>query len=304
MKNGFLFSTARATALMSIAGGPVVVIVDTQTARAAPPGRRPEAVVEPGPDLHEIRFRGFLDEFWQGAWDTDFVVHQSGMTLEQTDGGGPRVVLAYDGEETVGTGRYHERARFPVTVPGIPPDDPHAEASFSFEHFATAGILRGSTGYEKPIYGLAQRVVFAPDGADPIVVEGLTPLGVTDTADGAVAAARETLGLLAARVWGGPVDGPHLEPPETACLCAEIYFNELDACLADSIACQATCAAVAIAGIVACLALGPLTGPCIVAILTAEALCMAGCLARQKACNLRAETEWLRCWLDCFESGP
>jgi hypothetical protein len=300
MRNGFLFSTARVGALTSIVGAPIVVIADAQRAQAAPQGSRPAVLAARGPDAHQLPFLEFLDEFWQGAWDADFVPHGSGMLLEQPAGDGPRVVLAHDDSGIAGQGRYQEFARFFVPRLGLAPAAAPPGASFSFEHFVTAGVIQGPTGYVKPLYGLAQRVVFAPDGAAPIVIEGLTPLGVTDTPDGAVDAALETLGLLTDDPAPAPGDEPPFEPDLDPCLCDEIYFNDIDACFADAVACEAACAAVAIAGILGCLALGPGAAPCIAAVLAAEVLCLAACLARQKACNLRAKNEWLLCWLDCL----
>ena len=163
MRNGFLFSTARAGALASIAGAPLVVTIDARRAQAVPPGGGPVPVVERGPDSHEIRVLRFLDEFWQGAWDADFVPRGSGMLLEQPAGVGPRVVLAHDDSGIAGQGRYHEFARFFVPRLGLAPAAPPPGASFSFEHFVTAGVIQGPTGYVKPLYGLAQRVVFTPE---------------------------------------------------------------------------------------------------------------------------------------------
>jgi hypothetical protein len=303
MRSGFLFSTARAGALASIAGAPFVVTLDTRRAQAEPPGNGPAPVVERGPEFHEIRVLRFLDDFWHDAWGTAFTVNRSGMMLEASDGAGPWSVLALDGDEVIAAGRYLEIARHLVPGLGPSPDDPQTDPSFSFEHFVTAGVVQGSSGFAKPIYALVQRVAFAPDNAAPIVVEGLTPLGVTDTLDDAVAGALETLGLLA---YGGPGaagDEPPYDPDLDPCLCDEVYLNEIDACFADALACESACAAAAIAGILACLVLGPLAGPCMVAVLAAEALCIAGCLAKQKACNLRAKNQWLLCWLQCASSG-
>ena len=303
MRNGFLFSTARATALTSIAVAPLVVTIDARRAQAVPPGSGAVTVVERGPEIYEIRVLRFLDDFWHNAWGTAFTPNRSGMMLEPSDGAGPRVVLALEGDEVLAEGRYHELARH--LVPGLGPStgDPLTGPSFSFEHFVTAGIVQGSSGFVKPIYALVQRVAFAPDNAAPIVVEGLTPLGVTDTLDGALAGALEALDLLAFDGPGAAGDEPQYEPDLDSCLCDEVYLNDIDACFADALACQAACAAAAIAGILACLALGPLAGPCMVAVLAAEALCIAGCLAKQRACNLRAKNRWLLCWLECASSG-
>ncbi|MHC4142355.1 MAG: hypothetical protein ACYSUF_10930 [Planctomycetota bacterium] len=303
MRNGFLFSTARAGALASIAGAPLVVTIDARRAQAVPPGGGLVPVVVRGPEFHEIRVLRFLDGFWQDAWGTTFTPHRSGMMLEPSDGAGPRVVFALDGDEVLAEGRYHELARHLVPGLGPSPDDPQVDPSFSFEHFVTAGIVQGSSGFVKPIYAIAQRVAFTPDNSASIVVEGLTPLGVTDTIDGAIAGALEVLDLLAFDGPGPAGDDPQYEPDLDLCLCDEVYLNEVDACYASAIACDSACAAVAIAAILTCLALGPLAGPCMVAALAAEVLCIAGCLAKQKACNLRAKNQWLLCWLQCASSG-
>ncbi|MHC5007744.1 MAG: hypothetical protein ACYTGF_10350 [Planctomycetota bacterium] len=303
MRNGFLFSTARAGALASIAGAPLVVAIDARRAQAVPPGGEPAPVTVRGPEFHEIRVLRFLDEFWQDAWGAAFAPDRSGMMLEPSDGAGPRVVLALDGDEVLAEGRYLELARHPV--PGLGPSagDPLVDPSFSFEHFVTAGVVQGSGGFVKPVYALAQRVAFTPDDAAPIVVEGITPLGVADSPDGAVAGALEVLNMLTFDGPGPAGDDPQYEPDLDLCLCDEVYLNEIDACYSSAIACESACAAVAIAGILGCLALGPLAGPCMVAVLAAEVLCIAGCLAKQKACNLRAKNQWLLCWLQCASSG-
>ncbi len=299
MRNGFLFSTARVGALASIVGAPLVVLSDAQRAQAAPRGSGPAGLAARAPAAPAGPFLEFLDEFWQGAWGVEFAPQGSGMLLAQPAGDGPRVVVAHDDSSVAGRGRYQELARFLVPRLGLAPAAPPPGASFSFEHFVTAGVIQGPTGYVKPLYGIAQKVVFAPDGAAPIVVEGLTPLGVTDTPDGAVAAALDTLGMFTGDP-AAPGDEPPFEPDLDPCLCDEIYFNDLDACFADAIACEAACAAAAIAGILGCLALGPLAAPCMAAVLAAEVICLAGCLARQRACNLRAKNDWLLCWLDCL----
>jgi hypothetical protein len=279
------------------------VAAHAQQAQTVHPGGGPAAVVVRGPDSHELRFLRFLDGFWQDAWGTEFALQESGMMLEPSDGAGARNLLVLAGEEVVAQGRYHEVGRYPVAGLGLSPGDLSPYTSLSLEHSVTVGVVQGSTGWVKPIYGLAQRVVFTPDGAASIVVEGLTPLGVADTLDDAVAGALETLDLLALDGPGAGGGEPPYEPDLDPCLCDEVYFNELDACMADALACEAACAAVAIAGILGCLALGPLAGPCIVAVLAAEALCVAACLAKQKACNLRAQNQWLLCWLQCAGSG-
>ncbi|MHC4217123.1 MAG: hypothetical protein ACYSU7_01580 [Planctomycetota bacterium] len=303
MRHGFLFSLARAGALFSIAGAPVIVIADARPVRAAPPGDGPSGpggVVARGPGAPQIRFRKFLDRFWQEAWGTGFSLHESGMTLEPADGPGPRVMLVHDGAQPAGTGVYHELARLDLSTLD---HAPLVDASFSFEHFVSAGIAQGSTGRAVPMYGLVQRVVFAPAGPKPIVVEGITPLGMTDTLDAALTAALETQDLLTDATDGSD-DAPPYDPDDDLCRCDEVYDNEIAACFADSLACEATCAAAAIIGVLGCLALGPAAGPCIAAVLTAEVFCIAGCLARQKACNLRAMNEWLLCWLECLEPSP
>jgi hypothetical protein len=118
-----------------------------------------------------------------------------------------------------------------------------------------------------------------------------------------VAGALEVLNMLTFDGPGPAGDDPQYEPDLDLCLCDEVYLNEIDACYSSAIACESACAAVAIAGILGCLALGPLAGPCMVAVLAAEVLCIAGCLAKQKACNLRAKNQWLLCWLQCASSG-
>jgi hypothetical protein len=302
MRNGFLFSTARAAALASIVGAPLVVISDAQRAQAASRGDQPGMDPTHGPDAPRDPFVDFLDEFWQDTWGEDFVPHQSGMMFEQSPVDGPRVVLAHGASGLVGQGLYEELDRFLVPWQSPVPVDLPADASFSFERFVTAGVIQGPTGYATPLYGLAQRVVFAPGDEAPIVVEAITPLDVTDTPDEAVAGALQTLGLLGGGAGGGggaSDDERRYESDLEPCPCDEVFANEFDACVAVATACDAACAAVALAGIIACLALGPLAGPCMAAVLTAQVLCMAACFARQRACKLRATNSWLLCVLDC-----
>jgi hypothetical protein len=304
MRDGFLFSTARVGALASIVGAPLVVTADTRPARAAPLVDEPAPLIERGPGFPELRVLKFLDEFWQDAWGVAFAPNRSGMTLEPSNDAGPRVVLVFDGQAVVAEGLYHELVRHLLPGLGPSPGDAPAEPSFSFEHFVTAGVVQAPGGFARPVYALAQRVAFTPDHAEPIVVEAITPLGVTETAGDAVAGALETLDMLSYDRPGAADGEPPYEPDLDPCLCDEVYLNEVDACFADAIACEAACAAAAIAGILGCLALGPFAGPCMVAVLGAEALCIAGCLARQKACILRAKNQWLLCWLQCASSGP
>jgi hypothetical protein len=299
MRNGFLFSTARAVALLAIAGAPLVATAGAPSAPTAARSSGPPTVVANKTTRPEIRFLRFLDEFWQQAWNADFVVHDSGMTLEDAGGPGPRAVRAYDAGQLIGSGHYLELVRLDVPVPHLSPGDWPPAAGFSFEHFVTAGVLQGPTGRVTSLYGLVQRVALVPDGAAAIVVEGLTPLGVTATPDGAVAAAFEALDLLAGDADARFDGEPPLTPGADPCLCDEIYANEIDACLAEALACDLACAAAAIGGIIGCLALGPIAPPCIAAVLAAEVICIAACLARQRACNLRATNDWLDCWLEC-----
>jgi hypothetical protein len=298
MRNTFLFSVARAAALASIGGAQVVAL---PAAQADGPAESSDIVTAPRPDTHRARMLEVLEVFWIDAWDATFHLGGSGMTLGPVDAGGPRTIAVHDGAETVATGQYQELARWlvPALSPGLP-----ADGSFVFEHFVTAGIAQGSTGRALPLYGLAQRVVFAPEGAEPTVVEGMTPLGVTGTPGAAVAAAAELLALLNADEPAFPESEPPFEVDGDPCLCDEVFDGKLGACFADSLACDAACGAAAIAGLLACMMTGPGAGPCMAAVLVAEALCIAACVGRARACALRARTEWLMCWLDCLAPSP
>jgi hypothetical protein len=301
MRNGVLFSIARAAALASLGGAQVVALSGAGAAQADGPGESLDVVAAPRPDTHRARMLEFLEVFWIDAWNEMFSFNESGMTLAPAGAGGPRTINVHDGAETVATGQYQELARW--FIPALSPAPP-GDGAFVFEHFVTAGVVHGSTGRVLPLYGLAQRVVFASEGAEPIAVEAMTPVGVTETPAEAVVAAAAMLALLN----GQPLEFPDGEPPfdidDDPCLCDEIFDSRVAACLADCLACDAACGAAAIAGLLACLAAGPAAPPCIAAVLVAETLCITACIARERACVLRARTDWLLCWMECMAPSP
>jgi hypothetical protein len=298
MRNGVLFGIARAAALASTGGAQIIALAAATPVRADGPVDRPDAFVAPRPDTPRARQLEFLEEFWLDAWGEAFSLHESGMTLGPAGAGGLRALFAHDGSDTVASGHYQELARWAVTALSHPPQGPPSDGSFVFEHFVTAGLVEGATGMILPIYGLAQRVVFAADGADAIVVEGITPLGTAEGPGDAIAAALDLLALMEADP-AFPDSEPPFDLDGDPCLCDEVFDTELSACLADSLGCQSTCAAAAIAALLACLASGPFAGGCAAAVLVAEALCITGCIHRERACCMRAEIRWLECWMDC-----
>ena len=305
MRNGVLLKTARWSALASLLGAPGLGWLHAAVAQPAPPGN---VIGGGGPGHVDLRALMFVEAFWQHVWDVEFVLDQTGMTLAEGEGPGEWGVLVHDGRETVAEGHYDEHLRLAVPWLGTGSGDPDGiggedgEDQFGFDLYVTAGMIAGSTGLVTPMYGLARRVTIVVDGEDPITVEGLSPLGVADDLDDALAQAQETHALLSAGEYLPVDDG---EPPWTPddddpCGCDEVYDAEIAACLSEALSCEAACAAAAIAAIVACLLLGPFAPACIAAALAAEALCMLACILRQRACNSRAWAKWIGCWLECI----
>ena len=236
----------------------------------------------------------FLEEFWDLAWGVDFTLDESGMSLQDSGVPGVWEVTVHDGPQTVAQGLYVEIERLPV-----PELDPATSEPITYEHFVTAGVMVGQTGAQKAIYGIAQRVAY--EGDEPVVVDALTPLGMTDDVGAAV---DEALAVLSQIAGAHPVAAePPYTPDDDPCHCDAIYDNGIAACAAGAAACQLACTAAAVAGIAACLGAGPLFPVCVALILTAQAVCLAGCLALQKSCDLSAFNAWLACEHACQEAN-
>jgi hypothetical protein len=252
-----------------------------------------------GPSTHSKAAHRYLDEFWELAWDTPFILRHSGMTLESTGVNAQWDVVVREGFETVAKGSYQELLRLRIPSPGLRavaaagPNPPEQESLVTFDHFVTAGVVEAATGVTIPTYGIVNRVVLS--GPELIVVEGMTPLGVAEDVAAALSNAADVFELMSA----SEPDPRRDVYPADPCHCDELYDNDIAACAIDAIACQAACAAAALAGLVGCLVMGPFLPACVAAVLTAEVLCIAGCLARQRACNLRAYNDWIECLEEC-----
>jgi hypothetical protein len=297
MREGFTFCTARVLALASLGAWPTYRgLLGASATCAAPPSPGHAVEIDPH-DLTQHRVLAFLDDLWGLAWDSEFVLNESGIGLEPTPMPGAWSATVYRQNRQIAVGSYDEIVRF--AAPEIGSWNDHLPADLlTVELFITAGVLGGTTGLSIPTWGLVRRV--ATTGPAPLVVEGFTPLGTSGDLAMAVAGAVNLLSTLSG--WSDLDDD---RPPYTyeLCQCQAIYDNEINACLASAIGCDLLCASGALGGIVACLALGPLAPACMAVILAAEAACIASCIMKQRACQLRAVNNLLRCRQACKDRG-
>ncbi len=292
MRNGFMFSAARASALASLLCLPILELADRPAAWAAAPAPGPVQITLDGP------FPGnpvawFLEDFWAAAWGLDFAINQSGITIEGVGTPGVWDLFVHQQLQTVATGQYFEIVSLalpgPVTAPAGGPG-----SDFAFEQLVTAGLLFGAGGFSSPVYGLRQHISGSAAG-EPFSVDAFTPLGRDEDLNTVLNDAANLHRDLTAGEPEEDDDPFELDP----CSCDETYGNEISACFAEAIACQAECTAVAMLALAGCLALGPFAAPCMAAVTLAHVACIAKCLARQRACNKRAKIDHLNCWESC-----
>jgi hypothetical protein len=297
MREGFTFCTARVLALASLGAWPTYRgMLPASAACAAPPSPGHVAEIDPQDSTHH-GVLAVLNDLWGLAWDAEFVLNESGIGLKPTPMPGAWSATVYRQNRPIAEGSYDEIVR--LAAPEIGSWNDHLPADLlTVELFITAGVLHGTTGLPIPTWGLVRRV--ASTGPAPLVVEGFTPLGAAGDLALAVAGAVNLLSTLSG--WSNQDDD---RPPYTyeLCQCEEIYDNELGACLATAIGCHLLCASGALGGIVACLALGPLAPACMAVILAAEAACIASCIMKQQACQLRAVNNLIRCRQACKDRG-
>ena len=298
MREGFTFCTARALALASIGAWPTCGgWLPASAVCAAPPLRGHVAEMDRHDPAHH-RVVSSLKDFWELAWDADFVLNESGMRLQPTRMPGEWSVTVYRQSRGIAEGRYDEIVRLAAPEVGSwhgdLPDD-----GLTVDLFITAGLLHGTTRSPIPMWGLVYRVATTGHLQEPLVVEGFTPLGTAGDLALAIAGAANLLSTLS----GWSADRDDDPPPYTyeLCHCQEIYDNELAACQATAVGCTLLCAAGALGGIVGCLAAGPLAPACMAIILAAEAACIGSCIMAHHACQLRAVNALLRCRAACKE---
>ena len=283
MRRGFLFKTGRVAAIASL--GSVAHGL-------------PVPAFERGPSIYEVEVLDFLDDLWNEAWNADFVLRESGMGLTQTPQPGTWTVAVYEQENQIATGSYVEVVRLLTPESG---DWALDGDLVSAELFVTAGLLYGNEGFMTPAWGLVRSISIAgDDDTEPQVVEGFTPLGTADDLAVAIAGAAylfDTLSGLSTLAGDEPYT-------DDACLCQQIHDTDVAACSGTAAACGLTCAALALAGVAACLATGPFIPACMVLVVAAEAACLGSCAASNKACKLRAESARLRCVQTCVENQP
>jgi len=284
MRNGIPFHMARLAAVAAMGWTIVPPGSITPAAHAAPPGVAP---VEPDPGSSGVPT--FLARFWRDVWAAPYVAGSSAMSLRDTGVEGHWTVEAHEGPgAATHRGEYDELARLPVT--GL-----DAALDALIHQFVSVGLIAGSTGYETAVVGLSQTVSLdLPDG--PMIVHGFTPLSVHGDAASAHREALEVHDLLSG-VEPVAAGDDHFTPDD--CLCLDALLARFASCDYTAASCEFTCGAVAAGAIAGCLALGPMAGACIVAVLAALSACLAACLSTLKACRMDALAEYLECLADC-----
>lgn len=293
MRHGKLFEIARVTALAALLWAPGLGLVPALAAHGAPPG--PDASdggsgqMDPPPIV-------FLQEIWVLAWGADFQLNHSAMVLEEGNIPDVWTVQVYEDLDPIAEGVYAEIARLPV--PHLSMD----ENGVTFQTFLSAGVIVGSTGFVSPTYGLTYHFE-QTGGGDDIVVDSFTPLGLSADVGSAVDSIFEVAELMGSIEEAAAANMHIFTIGADDCNCDEIYNIKIAACAAAAIACELACTAVALAGIAACAATGPFAPVCIALVIVAHAACVAGCLANQVSCNLKAEADRLECEQECADNA-
>jgi len=122
----------------------------------------------------------FLKDFWNEAWNLDFVLGESGMLLEEM-GTNAYQILVTDTQHPdlyVAEGTYIEDERLVLESPEYTQEELDEAEIISFDHYVVTGSIIGSTGWGANIAGIAMVVVLpSPEpGADPVLVHSLTPV--------------------------------------------------------------------------------------------------------------------------------
>lgn len=132
-------------------------------------------------------------QFWNMAWDLDFVLGQSGMLLESSEAEAWQVlVVDTEAEESVvAEGSFLETERLFLGALAIPQEELDEAGIISYDHYVVAGLITGSTGVECALYGLATEVVVPGENPDdePIVTRSLAPMEMADDVESAAAMA-------------------------------------------------------------------------------------------------------------------
>lgn len=287
MRRGIMFSAARGSALASLLCVPLLELAARSSARAEAPAPRQNTLHGPFPGDPTV---WFLEDLWNAAWGLDFSLNQSGITIEGVGTPGSWNIFVHQQLQTVASGQYFEIVN--LSVPGPVPAG--AGGDFTIEQFVTVGLLDGSTGFSSPVYGLRQHISGSANG-EPFSVDAFAPLGMDEDL---ATVFNDAADLHTELTSGEPQedDDPfELDP----CSCDESYGNELSACWAEAVGCEAECTAIALLALAGCLALGPFAAPCMAAVVLAQAACIAKCLSRQKACNARAKNDHIHCEESC-----
>lgn len=292
MRKGIMFSAARGSALASIISMPFLEPVGGPSALAAAPAPGQITLHGPFPANPTV---WFLEDFWDAAWGLDFSLGQSGITIAGVGTPGAWQIFVHHQLQTVASGQYFEIVS--LSVPGLLPAGAGGPGGdFTFEQFVTVGLLDGSTGFSSPVYGLRQHISGSADG-QAFSVDAFTPLGMDEDLTTVFNDAADLHFELTAGEPQEDDDPFELDP----CSCDESYGNDLSACWAEAVACEAECTVVALLALAGCLALGPFAAPCMAAVALAQVVCIAKCLARQRACNDRAENDHIDCEESCTE---
>ncbi len=132
-------------------------------------------------------------EFWNVAWDLDFVLGQSGMLLEGSGTEAWQVLVTDTGAEdyVVAEGSFTEADRLLLESMAPTQEELDEAGIISFDHYIVAGVITGSTVFQSAVFGFAMEVVvpgLEPED-DPIVSHGFTPLALADDVASAVAMA-------------------------------------------------------------------------------------------------------------------